>query len=129
MACVQVDFYSCCITRVSEKILFLYYIAKIKTNALLRFGQLVLFCFLVVPWSQSAPSSAKKSSYKKLLTVSINCSLYKNIVIIVSVFRRICYHLHYYLHLHLYINLTLPKSCVFHSSSFIFGLNSTKLGM
>jgi hypothetical protein len=27
------------------------------------------------------------------------------------------------------INLTLPKSCVFHSSSFIFGLNSTKLGM
>jgi hypothetical protein len=29
----------------------------------------------------------------------------------------------------LYINLTWPKSCVFHSSSFIIGLNSSKFGM
>jgi hypothetical protein len=29
----------------------------------------------------------------------------------------------------LYINLTLPKSCVFHSSSFIIGPNTSKFGM
>jgi hypothetical protein len=55
----------------SRKIQFLYNIAKIKTNAGLRFGQLVPFCFLFVQWSQSAPSSAKKGSYKKVITVSI----------------------------------------------------------
>jgi ankyrin repeat protein len=54
----------------------LYYIAKIKTNAVLRFQQLVPFCFLFVPWSQSAPSSVKKGSYKKVITVSINHYLY-----------------------------------------------------
>jgi hypothetical protein len=63
---------------------FLYYIAKIKTSAVLKFPQLLAFCFFVVLWSQSAPSSAKKGSYKKVITVSIYHSLYKNIAIIVS---------------------------------------------
>jgi hypothetical protein len=60
MACIQVDFVQ------AEKIQFLYYIANIKTNAVLRFRQLVPFCFLFELWSQSAPSSAKKGSYKKV---------------------------------------------------------------
>jgi hypothetical protein len=67
----------------------LYYISKIKRNAVLRFRQLFPFCFLFVPWSQSATSSAKKGSYKKVVTFSINCSLYKNIAIIVSLFSNI----------------------------------------
>jgi hypothetical protein len=82
-------FRSSFITSIPEKIQFLYYIAKIKTNAVLRFRQLVPFCFLFVPWSQSAPSSAKKDSYKKVVTVSIYRSLYKNIAILVSLFSNI----------------------------------------
>jgi hypothetical protein len=75
MACVQVDFVQDLLPEFPTKIVFLYDIAKIKTNAVLRFRQLVPFCFLFVPWSQSAPSSAKKGSYKKVVTVSINHSL------------------------------------------------------
>jgi hypothetical protein len=71
MACVQVDF-------VSKKIQFLYY-AKIKNNAVLRFRQLVPFCFLFVPWSQSAPTSAKKGSYKKVITASIKIGPHRTI--------------------------------------------------
>jgi hypothetical protein len=33
----------------------------------------VLFLICTVAWSQSAPSSAKKGSYKKVVTISINC--------------------------------------------------------
>jgi hypothetical protein len=64
------------ITGVSKKIQFLFYLPKKKT-ALLRFRQLVPFCFLFVAWSQSAPSTVKNGSYKKVITdISIDRSLY-----------------------------------------------------
>jgi hypothetical protein len=51
-SCVLVDFVQALLPdRVSEKFQFLYYIAKIKTNTVLRFRQVVPFCFLFVPWS------------------------------------------------------------------------------
>jgi hypothetical protein len=76
-------------TKFPKKIVFLYAIDKIKTNAVLRFQQLIPFCFLLVLWSQSAPSSAKKGSYKKVITISFKIVPYKNIVIIVSLFCNI----------------------------------------
>jgi hypothetical protein len=57
-----------------------------KSNSCIIYQQNQNKRFLFLPWSQSAPSSAKKGSYKKVITISINHSLYKNIVIIVSLF-------------------------------------------
>jgi hypothetical protein len=69
----------------------LYYIKPKSKQTLYQDSGISLRFFLIctVAWSQSAPSSAKKGSYKKLITVSINHSLYKNIVIIVSLFSNI----------------------------------------
>jgi hypothetical protein len=66
MACVQGDFVQAFITSSEKNPIVLYCQNR-------RFWQLVLFCFLFVPWSQSA--RAKKDSYKKVITVSINRSL------------------------------------------------------